>query len=182
MDRYQFEDLISDYIENQLNLAKRKEFEQYLNAHPDAKGLVDSVRLTMVSLHNLSPVQTSPDFMNKLKRRVEQERSRPTYPTPAKNTIFGFTPLYAGLMVTMLIALVYVGVELIPTVGPTNLPSSAPQFTTSTPDRNANMVPSEIRDADAIADVEEDSLQSEDQPPRQDFELGDRIQYVKNPR
>jgi len=84
-------------------------------------------------------------------------------------------------MVTMLIALVYVGVELIPAVEP-NLPSSAPQFTTSTPDRNANMAPSEIRDEDVIADVEEDSLQSEDQPPRQDFELGDRIQYVKNPR
>ncbi len=182
MDRYQFEDLISDYIENQLNLSKRREFEQYLNAHPDAKELVDSVRSTMVSLHNLSPVKTSPDFMNKLRRRIEQERSRPTYPTPTRNTIFGFTPLYAGLMVTMLIALVYVGVELIPTVEPTNLPSSAPQFTTATPERNAHTVPSVTRDENAIVGVEEDSLQSEDQPPRKDFELGDRIQYVKNPR
>jgi len=87
MDRYQFEDLISDYIENQLNLSKRKEFEQYLNAHPDAKRLVDSVRSTMVSLHNLSPVQTSPDFMNKLRRRLN--RNGPGLPIPHRQgTLF----------------------------------------------------------------------------------------------
>ena len=34
MNRYQFEDLISEYIENELSLSKRKEFETYLEENP----------------------------------------------------------------------------------------------------------------------------------------------------
>ena len=37
MDRYQFEDLISDYIENNLSMSQRKEVESYLEDNPDAK-------------------------------------------------------------------------------------------------------------------------------------------------
>ena len=29
MNRYEFEDLISDYLENELSFSKRKEFENY---------------------------------------------------------------------------------------------------------------------------------------------------------
>ena len=36
MDRYQFEDAISAYLENELSLSERQEFETYMNGNPDA--------------------------------------------------------------------------------------------------------------------------------------------------
>ena len=44
MNRYQFEDLISEYIDNELPLGKRKEFEDYLSNNTDAEALVNSIR------------------------------------------------------------------------------------------------------------------------------------------
>ena len=41
MDRYQFEDAISAYLENELSLSERQAFETYMNANPDAKELVE---------------------------------------------------------------------------------------------------------------------------------------------
>ena len=37
MDRYQFEDAISAYLENDLSLSERKAFESYMNENADAK-------------------------------------------------------------------------------------------------------------------------------------------------
>ena len=37
MNRYQFEDLISSYIENDLPIRKRKEFEDYIQNNAEAK-------------------------------------------------------------------------------------------------------------------------------------------------
>ena len=53
MNRYEFEDLISDYIENSLSLSKRKEFENYLTEDPEAQSLVDHVRSTIDQLRNI---------------------------------------------------------------------------------------------------------------------------------
>ena len=47
MNRYQFEDLISEYIENELPLSKRKEFELYLNKNPEAVSVIESVKLNL---------------------------------------------------------------------------------------------------------------------------------------
>ena len=39
MDRYKFEDSISAYIDNELTLTERQEFEDYIEKNPDAKSL-----------------------------------------------------------------------------------------------------------------------------------------------
>ena len=44
MNRYEFEDKISDYIDNQLSVSERKDFEDFLNSDNEAKELVESVR------------------------------------------------------------------------------------------------------------------------------------------
>ena len=44
MNRYQFEDSISAYLDNELNIADRKVFEEYMNSNIDAKNLVDDIR------------------------------------------------------------------------------------------------------------------------------------------
>ena len=40
MNRYQFEDLISDYVENKLTLSKRKDVELYLKSNPKLNPLI----------------------------------------------------------------------------------------------------------------------------------------------
>ena len=63
MNRYQFEDLISEYIENELSLSKRKEFETYLEENPEARSLVDSVRYTMDTMRSLPKVKANPNLI-----------------------------------------------------------------------------------------------------------------------
>ena len=44
MERYKFEDLISDYIENKLPVAKRKEVEAFMEDNPQAKAQMESIQ------------------------------------------------------------------------------------------------------------------------------------------
>ena len=74
MDRYQFEGYISDYIENSLSIAKRKEFEQFLLENPESKEMVESIRSTILHLKHLPGVKTSDDFVAKLQERVAKQR------------------------------------------------------------------------------------------------------------
>ena len=48
MERYEFEDQISDYIENNLSLKKRKIFVEYLKNNQDAQKLVDETEGTRI--------------------------------------------------------------------------------------------------------------------------------------
>ena len=47
MERYKFEDLISDYIENKLPVAKRKEVEAFMEDKPEAKDQLESIRVLL---------------------------------------------------------------------------------------------------------------------------------------
>ena len=78
MNRYQFEDLISDYIENKLPIAKRKKLEAFMEANPEAKDQLESIRLLMKSMKKLPEVKTSDEFTAKLMKRVEFEKNRPS--------------------------------------------------------------------------------------------------------
>lgn len=114
MDRYQFEDLISDYLEGALSLAQRQEFESYCAEHPDCRQQVEDLRSLLSSLHRLPLVHTAPGFMDRLLERVAVERNRRPAPTnlAGQRTYFGFTPLYAGLLAAVLVAVVVVAVQL----------------------------------------------------------------------
>ena len=62
MDRYQFEDAISAYLDNELNLSDRQAFESYMNANPDAKALVNDIRATMKAIKSMPKVKASSTF------------------------------------------------------------------------------------------------------------------------
>ncbi|MCK5330191.1 MAG: hypothetical protein KAK01_02195 [Candidatus Marinimicrobia bacterium] len=118
MDRYQFEDLISEYIEGELSQSKRREFENYLDDHDECIAQVESLRTLLLSLHQLSLRPASADFMPKLLKRIEAEKARKNRGRISgkklPNTILGFTPAYAGLMGAVLLAIVMVAIQLIP--------------------------------------------------------------------
>ena len=112
MNRYQFEDLISEYIENELSLSKRKEFETYLEENSDARSLVDSVRYTMDTMRSLPKVKANPKFNEHLMTRIKSNIERSDTPMPSKGTFFGFTPIHASLLTGLMIAFIFVSMQL----------------------------------------------------------------------
>ena len=160
MNRYQFEDLISDYIENKLPIAKRKEFEAFMEANPEAKDQLESIRSLMKSMKKLPEVKTSDEFTAKLMKRVEFEKNRPSAKKYVTNTVgktyFGFTPVYATVMTALVIAFVVVGMQLVPktnnnsTVLPTSITaetSTIPKSTSPKPNQNDDIMLAEDHDS-----------------------------------
>jgi len=160
MNRYQFEDLISDYIENKLPIAKRKEFEAFMEANPEAKDLLESIRSLMKSMKKLPEVKTSDEFTAKLMKRVEFEKNRPSAKQYVASTVgktyFGFTPVYATVMTALVVAFVVVGMQLVPkinnnsTVLPTSITaetSTIPKSTSPKPYQNDDIMLAEDHDS-----------------------------------
>ena len=175
MNRYQFEDLISDYIENKLPIAKRKKFEAFMEANPEAKDQLESIRLLMKSMKKLPAVKTSDEFTEKLMKRVEFEKNRPSAKKYATSTVgktyFGFTPVYATVMTALVVAFFVVGLQLVPkTNNSTVLPrsitaetSTIPELTNPKPYQNDDILLAEDRDStDVDGPVREKSGQIDD--------------------
>ena len=114
MDRYKFEDSISAYIDNELNLTDRQEFEDYIQLNPDAKSLLDDIINNMDLIKGLPKVKTSSSFMPKLLDRIEFEKNKPSTKVINKppNTVLGFTPLYASIMSVLIVSFITVGYTL----------------------------------------------------------------------
>ena len=160
MNRYQFEDLISDYIENKLPIAKRKELEAFMEANPEAKDQLESIRSLMKSMKKLPEVKTSDEFTEKLMKRVEFEKNRPSAKKYVTSTVgktyFGFTPVYATVMTALVVAFVVVGMQLVPktnnnsTVLPTSITaetSTIPKSTSPKPYQNDDIMLAEDHDS-----------------------------------
>ncbi len=181
MDRYQFEGYISDYIENALSIAKRREFEQFLADNPEAKEEVNAVRVTMLQLKTLPAVKTSDKFLTNLQQRIGKQSV--AIPVPIDNRrpmIFGFTPLTAGMMSLVILAIVFVGYELMPS-GSSNPIAIPPQITTnnvmSAPMSQPSISPTITEST--LAAMEEDSSIIEKDLRQISPELEEKINYVK---
>ena len=72
MNQYQFEDLISDYVENKLTISKRKDIEKYLKENPKDELKVNQVRENILFLKSLPKTKVSSDFDSKLKDRIKK--------------------------------------------------------------------------------------------------------------
>ena len=70
MDYNKFEDRISDWIENTIDIRDRKEFEEFLTENPEYKSKVDSVRSTINIMKAAPSLNTSKDFDKKLQDRI----------------------------------------------------------------------------------------------------------------
>ena len=94
MNRYEFENLISDYLDGSMPFKKRLEFEDYIKNNPDAESLVEDVKNTIANMNNLHRVKVTDDFNEKLLSRVKKEGLA----NIPNNTILGFTPFYASIL------------------------------------------------------------------------------------
>jgi hypothetical protein len=189
MDRYQFENYILDYLDNTLSITKRKNFEDYMNKDSEAKALVESIRRLNKQMRQLPTIETSTQFMDRLQRKVAEEKSTSKIQLPRqtleRRTILGFTPMVSGLLAVTFIALVFVGIQLlpdnpaeqgsIPSQGLSNTQPPATSTGTIDPVLNTSK-------DDLLADSEDDSIKSDETRDKEPYSLEDKIQYVKNPQ
>ena len=131
MNRYEFENLISDYLEGSMPFNKQKEFEYYIAQDPDAENLVKNIRNTISNMNELKQVKVSDNFNDKLLSRVRTER---VVIGNDKNTLFGFTPLYASLLTCLCVALFVVASQLFNFSENSDLDNNSYHYTTSLKD------------------------------------------------
>ncbi|MDP7512279.1 MAG: hypothetical protein QF587_00865 [Candidatus Marinimicrobia bacterium] len=176
MDRYQFEDLISDFIENKLSMIQRKDFETYLDENPEAMQQLDSVKQVIASMKSMPEVSTSTDFMKNLNKRIAAEKETQSV-VKTTRSFTGYTPLMASLSAVVVVAVVLLGLEFIPeaTNQATFTPTMAEQQVDDLP-----VLPIQPND-ELLAENEDDSTHvDEDMPNTTDFK--DRIQLVGDRR
>jgi len=183
MNRYQFEDLISDYIENKLPIAKRKKLEAFMEANPEAKDQLESIRSLMKSMKKLPEVKTSDEFTAKLMKRVEFEKNRPSAKKYVTNTVgktyFGFTPVYATVMTALVVAFVVVGMQLVPKTNnnSTVLPTSITAETSTIPKSSS---PKPYQKDDIMLAEDHDSTEVDGPARVKSGQFDDKIKLVGN--
>ena len=112
MNRYQFEDLISAYIENDLPLTQRKEFEIYLKRNPHSQQLVDSLKINLKTLKTSSKINAKKDFNERLLTKIDSRKASFNTKANSTNTIFGFSLFNATLMVSLFSLLIILTLEI----------------------------------------------------------------------
>tara|TARA_B100000700_G_scaffold273171_1_gene317307 strand:+ start:263 stop:787 length:525 start_codon:yes stop_codon:yes gene_type:complete len=111
MNRYQFEDLISDYLENELSLSKRKEFEAYIENNQDAEKLVESISLNMDHLKSFPRIKTKTNFNENLLQSIKNKKLKSG--NSGKNgMIFGFSVMNATFLTALFTAFIFVTIQL----------------------------------------------------------------------
>jgi len=178
MERYEFEDLISDYLENSLSLKKRKDFELYLSENPGSSELVDQMKNTIMQMKSVERVTTSVDFMDRLMNKIQVSKNDTRQYTAEHSTIFGFTPLYASVMTSLVLALVFVGFQLFST----DLPISTSELSTVAQEKPPafldQIIPAQEPDSGLTA-VENDSL-NRDNMDKTNKDYSGKIRFVKD--
>ena len=112
MDRYQFEDLISAYIENELSLSKRKEVESYLAENPHEDELVKQISLNIQTLKNSPKIITKENFNKRLLERIKTENPHLTLKSKSEKTLFGFSIFHASILISLFVILCILSLEI----------------------------------------------------------------------
>ncbi len=158
MNRYEFESLISDYVEGELSFNKMEEFESYMEQDVSAKILLNDVKTTLNEMKNIKGVATSDDFNSKLLLKVKDKTS---IAGNNKNSMYGFTPFYASIFSSLCIAIVILGYTFIPnsndTLSNTNYSNNLNQ---KIPD--APVIKKYNSDVDLASDASPDSVKKND--------------------
>ena len=112
MNSYQFEDLISDYLENSLSISKRKEFETFLKNEIGAKEKVDQIKQNMIILGSLNQVTVRKQFNHDLMTKIKKDSSKGKFPFFRKGFILGLKPFDASIFLGLIIFSLFLSQEL----------------------------------------------------------------------
>ena len=155
MNRYEFENLISDYLDGSIPFKKRKEFEDYMNEDKDAEALVSNIKTTISEMNNSQKVKVADNFNEKLLSRVKNEGivSKPN------NTILGFTPFYASILSCLCVAFFVVASQLINVSQDSSSEIKTNQYTAELEQNNPSYSKNVDLEKKLIVDSNIDSLQ-----------------------
>ena len=87
MDYNKFEDRISDWIENSMDIKERREFEKFLKDNPQYQSKIDSVRDAIISMNNTPSLKVSENFDKNLDSKIKALDKT----NKASTGIFGFS-------------------------------------------------------------------------------------------
>ena len=173
MNRYEFENLISDYLDGSIPFKMRKEFEDYLKKDPDAESLVNNIRITISNMNKIKKVKTSEDFNEKLLKRVKKEGlvSRSN-----NNTIFGFTPFYASILTCLSVAFFVVASQVY-NISQNSSVNNVPNHYTNNSENNIPLQSKNANiDKNYLVDSNNDTLQ--DKQEKQKPKNSNKIKFV----
>ena len=112
MDRFEFEDLISAYIENDLPLNKRKDFEDYLVENPSQNQVVKQIATNMKALKKLPKIASKNNFNQKLMEKIKSNNLDMNLVVTKRGNIFGFTFLNASMLLGLIFLLFVLSFEI----------------------------------------------------------------------
>lgn len=172
MNRYEFENLISDYLDGSIPFKKRKEFEDYMKDDKDAEDLVSNIKTTISEMNNSQKVKVADNFNEKLLSRVKNEGivSKPN------NTILGFTPFYASILSCLCVAFFVVASQLINVSQDSSSEIKTNQYTAELEQNNPSYSKNVDLEKKLIVDSNIDSLQ--DKKEKEKPNNSNKIKFV----
>ena len=172
MNRYEFENLISDYLDGSIPFKKRKEFEDYMKEDKDAEALVSNIKTTISEMNNSQKVKVADNFNEKLLSRVKNEGivSKPN------NTILGFTPFYASILSCLCVAFFVVASQLINVSQDSSSEIKTSQYTAELEQNNPSYLKNVDLEKKLIVDSNIDSLQ--DKKEKEKPNNSNKIKFV----
>ena len=163
MNRYQFEDLISEYIENELSLKKRKEFETFLNENPKYIELIESIKSNIISIKKLPSFRASKSFNENILEKISKNHFQFNH-AKSKNTYFGFSLFDFSVISSFVIAFIILSIQLFTlSVGTQVVENEFLTDKIESPtyiDSNSNGL-ANLRQSPSKVQMEEDSLDTE---------------------
>ena len=172
MNRYEFENLISDYLDGSIPFKKRKEFEDYMKEDKDAEALVSNIKTIISEMNNSQKVKVADNFNEKLLSRVKNEGivSKPN------NTILGFTPFYASILSCLCVAFFVVTSQLINVSQDSSSEIKTNQYTAELEQNNPSYLKNVDLEKKLIVNSNIDSLQ--DKKEKEKPNNSNKIKFV----
>tara|TARA_B100001250_G_scaffold320959_1_gene283900 strand:- start:966 stop:1505 length:540 start_codon:yes stop_codon:yes gene_type:complete len=179
MERYEFEDQISDYIENNLSIKKRKIFLQYLEDNDGAKNLVDEIKNNIKKLNSAPKLVTGIDFNDRIINTIKNKKLNPeSNKINDKKRFLGFTYLQSGLMFSFILLFGLIGQYLL--FNENRLKNSLPYYTTMKDNSiKQSISQNDYSSSQKLVDTNKDTLQKnkKNNSYKRDF---NKIKLVKN--
>ena len=110
MDYSKFEDRISNWIENDLSLKERKEFEAFLAENPQYQSKVDEVRHIISTMRESESLKVSKEFDENLNQKLQNLNIGQEHST--SKGIFGFSRQNFAYLALSLGAIVFLLFQL----------------------------------------------------------------------
>ena len=180
MNRYEFEDRISDYLDNHLNVSERQAFEKYARENKDAEDLLNSVKNTIELIKTQKSIKTSENFIPELTERIKTYKKRPLKSTSQKtgSLIFGFSPINSALMGVFIFSFFFLLVNI--------APSANSFFQSDIVSSKKNLIEKTIPDSPAGIDNEMELVSVDSSKKiinsKEKINIKDKINLVKNKR